>query len=97
MTDLIGRFVFEIKQWCSNNYKVDNVVKKTKVVGLTWDLHSDTLASVLQSKVSATITKRRMLAKLSEIWDGFNWEIIISAYCSLKSGMGRYNRNGIHG
>ena len=38
-------------------------------MGLTWNIHSDTLASVLKSKVSDTITKRRMLAKLSEIWD----------------------------
>ena len=69
MTDLIGRFDFEIEHWYSNNPNVGNVVEKTKVVGLTCNLQSDTLTSVLQSKVSGPITKRRMLAKLSEIWD----------------------------
>ena len=69
ITDLIGKFGFNIKTWYSNNAEVGDVVVKKKILGLTWEIDEDLLLPTIGCSNREKVTKRKMLSRLSEVWD----------------------------
>ena len=67
--ELLGQFGFEIKTWYRNSPELGTVIDNTKVLGLTWNIGEDSLKPLVGKTKDKKWTKRRMLSRISEIWD----------------------------
>ena len=69
VNELIGKFGFEEKTWYNNNSQVGTVIERKKVLGLLWTMSDDNLKPAIGFSKPLKISKRSMLARISEVWD----------------------------
>ena len=69
VTELIGKFGFDVKEWFSNHPMIGSVQKMKKVLGIRWDMENDTLGAGINASSKKLLTKRNVLSRIAEIWD----------------------------